>query len=383
MNDDGRADRTEGRVRIPRGLEPRRTEHEEELDARRPLNPELYLRLKSRFGEVKVSNPGQAMVAETEIDFVTGRPRLMISQQGEGYAVCCAFCRDRNFRLSVSHMWGQRDEGGQLLLFLARCHSSNCLADPRNREEFIDSLGGRDGILETARIYPATATAPDPSAGEWPGKVTRIQALPRTHAAWRFLRRQGLDPDMVGRSYGVRYCEESPHAYARDRLIIPVCQGGQHRGWQALRIDGPDGRVGAGHYFTAPGMQRSQFLYNFDLAREYETGVIVVDPLDVWAFGPMAVSPFGVGMSEVQLRLFLVTFHRHSAILLLRPGDFGHEAAQQLIQDLVLGMSGQFTAIKLPSGKTFASMGCDAVRDYAVEEARRRGVRVQLRRRLS
>src|SRR5262245_19573349 len=104
------------------------------------LNPALYARLKRRFGEVKVSNRGQAMVARTVTDVISGQPRLMISRPGEQYRVCCVFCGDRRFQLSVSHRWGRRDELGRPLFFLAYCHNKNCTADADNREDLIERL---------------------------------------------------------------------------------------------------------------------------------------------------------------------------------------------------------------------------------------------------
>src|SRR5262249_38186697 len=147
---------------------------------------------------------------------------------------------------------------------------------------------------------------PTPGSAEVkePGTVTRIDHLPKGHRARRFFGRVGLNADRIGKVYDVGYCRESKLSIARGRLIIPVRQDGQLKGWQALRIDTPEEDEPTPRYFTSPGMHRSQLLYNLDRAKEYETGVIVAEPLDVWVFGPMAVSPFGLGMSDTQRRLF-------------------------------------------------------------------------------
>ena len=62
-----------------------------------------------------------------------------------------------------------------------------------------------------------------------------------------------------------QYGEPPPDV--RGRLIIPVHLRGEFVGWQALRVDGQAAGRGP-DCLTAPGMRRSQLLYNLDRARK-------------------------------------------------------------------------------------------------------------------
>src|SRR3954466_3005712 len=97
------------------------------------LNPMLYRRLLRRFGEVRVRNRGQARVAPVRRDLLTDEAQVLVKQWGEEFRVSCCFCRDRDFQLSVSYLYGQRDgKSGRPLTNLAFCHASRCLARYEN-----------------------------------------------------------------------------------------------------------------------------------------------------------------------------------------------------------------------------------------------------------
>jgi len=345
--------------------------------AARVLNPELYRRIRRAFGEVKVKNPGQERIAVTVLDVITEKPRLVVSQWGEEYRVRCCFCDDRHTQLSISYLWGQVDETGRPRFFLACCHNRKCLADRDNREELVERLNGRDGVLEEAEILPGKKPAPGPTPVQGAGEVTRLDRLERVHPANLYLRDLGLDGHKVGRVYKVEYCESSRFTLARGRLIVPVKQDDKLQGWQALSFDEPDEDDDAPRYFTSPGMKISRLLYNFDRAKAYETGVIVPEPLDVWAFGAMAVSPFGRPMSEAQRRLFLTVFYKRSAVLPLRTEEAGTAEMNETVRALTQGMSGQLAVVTLPRGKDAASLGRVVLREYVNEKARAQRVRVR------
>ncbi len=185
------------------------------------LNPSLYRRLQRRFGRVVVANAGQAMVYRPARDLCTDAPRLNISQPGEQYRVCCAFCNDTRYRLYVSHMWGRRDDFGRRMTFLAKCFNEDCLSRDVNRENFIETLQEMDGPLEDAWVRPGKVLPEEAREVQWPGPVTRIDELPGRHKARHYLASRGFDPDKLGRVYGVTYCEESRYFLASERIIIP------------------------------------------------------------------------------------------------------------------------------------------------------------------
>jgi hypothetical protein len=120
-------------------------------------------------------------------------------------------------------------------------------------------------------------------------------------------------------------------------------------------------------------MKRSELLYNLDRARNYETGVIVAEPMDVWVLGPMALSPFGPGMSDMQRRRFVTAFYGHTAVLLLRSSMFDRPETQRWIISLRGPMSGQFVPVRLPDDEPLASLGRNFLRSYVKKEARAKG----------
>src|SRR3954447_515324 len=91
------------------------------------MNRVLYARLRSAFGAVRISRQGEArVVAGPSIFDEPGESRVRVIRYGEQYLVACCFCDDDDFKLSVSHRYGQLDEGGRQLTSLAYCHNNNC-----------------------------------------------------------------------------------------------------------------------------------------------------------------------------------------------------------------------------------------------------------------
>ena len=75
------------------------------------LNPTLYARLKSLFGDVGIANGGRAAVLQYTFPptlsgsvKVSWRVRTGYADGGEQYNVRCPYCGDRSKHLSISHM---------------------------------------------------------------------------------------------------------------------------------------------------------------------------------------------------------------------------------------------------------------------------------------
>lgn len=168
------------------------------------LNPTLYRRLLRVFGAVKVGHPGEARVVRQ--NSLGDEPALTVLQHGEQYFVRCCFCRDRGQRLSINHLYGQRDASGRQLLYRAYCHASNCLANPEHRADLAQKLSAHDDWLERASIKRGTVSSPREFPVELPEPRTRLDRLKKGHPARRHLLRGGFDPDKLARVYGLCYC---------------------------------------------------------------------------------------------------------------------------------------------------------------------------------
>lgn len=349
-----------------------------------PLNPLLYERLRRRFGEVRIQDEGVAMVARYIKPLLSKEPRLEVQHPGEYYRVECPFCNDNRFRLYINHRWGVRDETGNKNLFLAYCFNENCLADFERKLEFLEDLTELDGGFDQARIRQGTQPPTAATVATWPGPVTRIDRLPPHHPANAYLISRFFDPERLGRVYGVSYCEDSHFYMARRRIIIPIYQDRAFRGWTARfvgELDWKD-KNNPRKYYNMPDIPRRSLLYNFDQARQYETGVICEGPSDVWSFGPMAVCCFGSSMSFEQQKKFIHAFAGRTAVLLLDPEAYEEKNAVKLIQTLRSEMGHRrFAVVHLPEGTDPGSLDREFLRSYVADESAKQRVRVSYRKR--
>ncbi len=96
-------------------------------------------------------------------------------------------------------------------------------------------------------------------------------------------------------------------------------------------------------------MQNSRLVYHLDEAREFQTGVIVGEPMAVWAFGPMAACPLGNSISESHIRQLLTAFRRRTAVILMTAEQFRRPDVCQLVRALDFGLSGQCLKAILPA----------------------------------
>lgn len=348
-----------------------------------PLNPFLYKRLEQWLGRVEVVNEGERMLATAARGF-DDRPRLAISHAGEYYRVCCPYCGDRKFRLYVNHMFGQRDDYGRRMTFLATCFNETaCMLNPEHSSDFWDTISGMDDeVLEKARIVRGVKVAAEDREAVPPGPCTRLDDLPPTHEARAYLEARGFDPDELARTYGVSYCQRSHFFLASRRIVVPLWSGGKLRGWQCRYVGDLNWKDKSKNYppkyFTMPGMKRRLHLYNSDRAFRYKTGVIVEGPTDAWRLGPMAVCTMGASMSDAQQRMFVRAFRKRSAVLLYDPEVMSEPHVVRLAEALASQIP-KFAAVTLPAGTDPGSLDRDLLRQLVLDGARRQGVRVSFR----
>jgi hypothetical protein len=349
-----------------------------------PLNPQLYRLLKRRFGDVRISNPGEAaqIVIRRNIRH-RNRPEPEAVHPGEYYQVCCPFCSDTRHRLYVNHMFGQQDkEEGFTYHHLAICFNENCLAETGRVQDFIEDLTELEHNLEKFKVTKGKAVDISNLNMDWPGAMIRVDKLPKDHRAYQYLVSRKFDPQRIGKFYNVHWCVESTKFWmANERLIIPIYEDKRMVGWQGRLPYEPKKGDSIPKYYTCPGTPRRMIIYNFANAIRYRTGVIVEGPTDVWSFGPMACCTLGATMTPHQQRKFLDHFKQHSAILLFDPEEYEKPKVQKLITDFSTAFEGGFAAVKLPEGTDPGTLDRDFLRDFVKEQAEEQGVKVSWRKR--
>lgn len=278
-----------------------------EANASHVRAPQLYRRLCRLFGEVRISGEGEPMVGRIVRDPILGRTSYDIESFGESYLVCCPYCGDSRFRLTIPHMYGQADPANpQFPLRLGRCfNQEDCLKDPLKRQDLTRklSLSGRFSALAFAR--PEEMESANMGVAAPPGDVVSVSLLPDSHPAVRYLLidRQ-FDMDLLVR-YGVSYCVRAYPQYrkANERIIIPVVFNGVVVGWQARAVPSIEGDSPWAKYWTKPGMPKRRLLYNYDVAKVSPCGALMEGVTDVWRQPRYAVASFGCSVSPMQRQL--------------------------------------------------------------------------------
>ena len=345
----------------------------------------LYDALKFRYGEVRVRNEGEAMIADYRKNPLTEEWYLDIEHPGEYYMICCPFCGDTRFRLNINHRWGVRDEKGHTNLWLAICFNEKCMQGNHQHRvqlpEEVEDASIRP--LDKSHLLAGCEVKLEDIHAEWPGPVIRLDRLPKTHKAYQYILGRNFDPEKIGRCWKVHYCVDSIHYLARSRLIIPIFYEGELKGWQARYVGNlPKDSKWPPKYFTMPGTPRRMLLYNMASARRYETCVIVEGPTDVWSGGPMFVCTLGATMSTHQRRDVVAAFSRYSVVLCYDPEEFRKESVKALARDLTGKFQAGFACVKLPEGSDPGSLDRQFLRQYIAAEAKKQGVKVSWRKRV-
>jgi hypothetical protein len=334
------------------------------------------------FGHVKIGSEGEAMIASYRTEFRSGKEQLNIIHPGEAYRVCCPRCHDTRFRLYINHRWGVRDERGRLNLWLIICHNEGCFSSRRVRDDLYDDLEERAGVLQKARVREGKVIDLDSIQIEPPGQCTRLDKLPESHPANRYLANRFYNPERLGRFYGVGYCEQSFWYLAQQRVYAPLIMDGKLRGWQVRYIGEMDWRSDEAppKWWSCPNMKKSHVIYNFDEMRKFRTGVIVEGPGDVWGFGPMAGATLGDTLSNQQQRLVISAFKLYNGVLLYDPTSMSKPTTERVAEKVGSALKGGLAPVTLPSGDP-GSLDRGFMREYVKKEAKAMGVKVSWKRR--
>lgn len=253
------------------------------------LCPGLYFSLKRRFKVVRVSNRGMPYIAGP------------VRQGGEQYHVNCPYCGESRFRLYFGHNWLQN-------IRQATCFNEGCTEGEIGYQRMLKlsfELTAGSGYAD----FSVRAASPSVIESQVdmvemrpPDFITNLKDLPDDHYAAEYITGRGYDKNILGTTLGVGYIDGRAIPMHRNRIYIPVSQGGKLMGYQ-LRIVSEDPLRRQQKYVNAMGMRKSRLLYNIDVASTQSAVVIVEGPADVWSIGPSGIAIFGSDCSDHQLTL--------------------------------------------------------------------------------
>jgi hypothetical protein len=345
------------------------------------LNPDLYRRLRAHFGDVRVVNEGEEMIFENGVRGSLLSPRRVsggpgarpqyprVAYGGEQYAVNCPRCGDTRMRLVINHRFPQ--------VPFAKCHNEDCFAHPLKRDQ-----------LKMLLFYTRTPPAPrlnrgyiNPDAGkppEVPRNFESLADLPADHKARTYLAdERGFDPDELSETYGVGYCGENPNPLVRDRIIVPLVQGGVLFGWQARFIGERNWKAtDVPKYYTAPGTKKNQVLYGIDRAKSCPFAVLVEGVTDVWSVGPCATALLGKTISFAQSQLIAFRLRNHPLVVML-DADARAENAH-IVEVLRRDHPAAVVLVDLPDGTDPGSLSREANMEMIRAAARTQGASLDL-----
>lgn len=289
------------------------------------LCPELYAILERKFpGGVRVSKAGEPLVAFPATN-PNGDLYTMVDDPGEVYAVCCPFCNDTRYRLSISHAYGQPGVNGRPMRFLAHCFNEQCLKNPDNFRVFDDAVRGllarrgaaftinevseRQHLEVVARMPPNTTPA-----------ARLAQDYPQ-HPASRYLVQDRRYSGEKLVYYGVQYCHDGRPDFrmASERIIYPITHMGEFVGWQARFVGTPLDKKRTPKYYSFPGMRKKRLLYGLEPAIGAEAVFCVEGVTDVHVIGDRSVAVLGKVVSMPQVALFATYFYGKHVFLCLDP----------------------------------------------------------------
>jgi hypothetical protein len=155
-----------------------------------PLNPELYNKLRARFGKILISKEGERARTIAKPDMFTGKLKHKDLVSGEEYRVCCPVCGDRRYRLFINYRWNTQCDVPTK--YLVHCFNEDCNVTSLE-EELKPYIGGKSNSL------PALGFEPIPEMKEitLPSNCVPLNSLPKTHVAVKYVVERKFNPDYL------------------------------------------------------------------------------------------------------------------------------------------------------------------------------------------
>jgi hypothetical protein len=301
-----------------------------------PLNPSLYRALSNAFKRgVKIQKADERMVYKVNVSQITGKQVIDVQpgRGGEDYKVCCPFCNDTRFRLQINHRWNTRDEktGAYFGSSFVCCYNDGC--DLNHDAPWRRRLDCHQQLTELTKPYIARhrqvvyeEPIREKKPIKLPDKALPITHLDASHEAIRYLEGRRFNIDKLFDEFRVLFCLDDPNWMVAGRIIIPVYMNEQLVGWQARYVGEPK-TDNVPKYYTCPGTQRNQILYNYDAAKYFNFAVLVEGPTDVWRTGRASIAPLGSSVSSTQIQLMQAAWNDGGLALMLDP-DYVHKPSK-------------------------------------------------------
>ncbi len=290
------------------------------------LNYALYKKLEELVGEdqveiVRENNPGCIVSGD-----VKNRFRV---HGGEQYMIRCPVCEDTHKkRLGFSYLCGQRAKIPSYKKVVAfspymyRCFHKECQRYPELRKwvkysgildmDIVD-LKDQEVNLQKKKMFELYKT----EDMKLPKKVKPLMSPEVPDVVIDYIHERGFSPDYLSQDFGIMYASKGVSFYnsntqemeefGEDKLIIPVSGRRRLKGWQARSIH-PNSLL---RYYTCPGSEFADLLYNMDNAKYYSGCGVVEGAADVWKinqlkdYGISGVGLLSKGMNTERIKILL------------------------------------------------------------------------------
>lgn len=340
-----------------------------------PLNPTLFNFLTHKFKDVRIANQGAAAVTRKVRDPINPKKvRLQGVSWGEYYCVCCPFCNDGNNKLWINHTYAadlDARTGRRMNTHLAVCYKNNCIDSPERREQLQDLIFGPGrSFMSRMPITPGTSDV-GPKEIKVPGDIVALSDLPASHPAVTYLTRRGFDPEELSRDFSVGVCAHAKPEFPamRGRIYIPSFFNRSLVSWQG-RI--PSEQKVQMKYFT--GGTKSRALYNYDVAKDQSTVVIVEGAPSAWRLGCYGVSLFGKTLSYWQENTVATTWVGKPIFVVL---DHGEELALTKITDQLLRHNLTVIPVCMPDARDPADYSREQLFSFLEAQAQEKKIDVK------
>lgn len=344
-----------------------------------PLTPELFNRLESIFGSVKIANEGEELQPEVATNYdaafsVSGvgssvRQRDGIRSAGEYYRVCCPLCNDTRHRCWINHRF-------QDYKYAVICFNERCYENHANRQHLYDMLFRPVGNRRLHVNRGSRPTGMELHSFRHPGQIVLLRQLEFNHPARSYLLTRMFDPDYLSDRYAVSYCYDPDPAFPllRGRLVFPVMFRGVTVGWQGRFVGEADWSA-IPKYFAMPGQWKRFILYNFDRAVKMPWAVMQEGATDVWRVEDHAMAVLGGNMSSFHKDLIGANF-QGKPIGVMFDGDdpLAAEKAQDAMDMLEICHAGPRFLVPVPPGMDPAKMSKEVNFQVIHDSARQAGL---------
>lgn len=218
---------------------------------------------------------------------------------GPQVRVNCPYCHYRNPALRADtrqHLHVSLDKGRY---FCMRCTASGTIQRLLGNTEAPEVVQPTEFIVELKNTETRVIS---------PGTTIPLSSLPSHHIAWRWLEKEKFNREeitQISKYYPIHYCAMGRRFTDKEantttgRLIFGITEENKTVGWQARWIptnEDLNQKPPAEYdkYLTMPGFSRKTYLYNWDIAKHWDTIVVLEGIKKVWKAGPFAVGLFGL-----------------------------------------------------------------------------------------